>query len=428
MLKVLRAVGDEFEIEDLDEGGVGVVSAETLVLLLAKNEFEGCKHSRNGIEVWYDGVEPYEIPIEVWKPVSIRNKLLPDGNWWYWVSNLGAVRKAGYTDSRGVYHAPRIMKENIVRINYRQVGLYDGTGAVLMQKVHRLVAMEFVYNKDNLPVVNHKDEIGWHNWAGNLEWMTVRDNTLYGTAKRRAEEASRVRVRQYSPFGEFIAEYESITQAEAVTGISHGTISDCCLRLLPTRVQSGFVWRYALTDDFYGLSLVEIGNLLGYVRQYTLNGDFVAEYATTKDVINKVGITRMSLMGCLQRKSKTGRGYVWRWSNDDEFIYSEKVQQAIKEYRQSDKIVQIKLKAPVEKRVVRQYTLDGDFVAEFESAATAQRLLGYPERTGIYNCCYRLRHKSRGFTWRCPDDDEFADRPENAKAIAEWRARQNAKS
>lgn len=46
-------------------------------------------------------------------------------------------------------------------------------------KIHRLVAMTFIPNEKNLPVVNHKDENRLNNCVENLEWCTVKYNTTY---------------------------------------------------------------------------------------------------------------------------------------------------------------------------------------------------------------------------------------------------------
>ena len=51
--------------------------------------------------------------------------------------------------------------------------------------VHRLVAMTYIPNPDNLPQVNHKDETRDHNWVSNLEWCTAEYNSNYGTRNER---------------------------------------------------------------------------------------------------------------------------------------------------------------------------------------------------------------------------------------------------
>lgn len=55
--------------------------------------------------------------------------------------------------------------------------------------VHRLVALAYIPNPDNLPEVNHKDEHKDHNWADNLEWCDKDYNLNYGTRSQRVRKA-----------------------------------------------------------------------------------------------------------------------------------------------------------------------------------------------------------------------------------------------
>lgn len=58
--------------------------------------------------------------------------------------------------------------------------------------IHRLVAWEYVKNPNKYPVVNHIDGDKQHNHYSNLEWVTVRENTLraerMGLRKVRGED------------------------------------------------------------------------------------------------------------------------------------------------------------------------------------------------------------------------------------------------
>lgn len=53
-------------------------------------------------------------------------------------------------------------------------------------KVHRLVALCFLSNPHNLPIVNHKDENPANNHASNLEWCDQKYNVNYSLSKMKA--------------------------------------------------------------------------------------------------------------------------------------------------------------------------------------------------------------------------------------------------
>lgn len=49
--------------------------------------------------------------------------------------------------------------------------------------IHRLVALAYIPNPQNLDTVNHIDECKTHNYVNNLQWMTCRDNKTYSSGK-----------------------------------------------------------------------------------------------------------------------------------------------------------------------------------------------------------------------------------------------------
>lgn len=67
---------------------------------------------------------------------------------------------------------------------YLRVVLYIN-GKKTHKKIHRLVAEAFIPNPDNKPQVNHRDEDKKNNSVRNLEWVTAKENSNYGTRTQR---------------------------------------------------------------------------------------------------------------------------------------------------------------------------------------------------------------------------------------------------
>ena len=115
--------------------------------------------------------------------------------------------------------------------------------------IHRLVALAFIPNPDNLPEVNHKDECKTNNNVSNLEWCSKSYNINYGTRNERCGEKNLNRkdqskpVKQFTKDGVFLKEYPSMKEAARQTGFYKSAIVNCVKGR--TKSAYNYIWRYA---------------------------------------------------------------------------------------------------------------------------------------------------------------------------------------
>lgn len=112
----------------------------------------------------------------------------------YQVSDEGRVRSLTRVNNYGRKVRGQIMKQHKSKHGgYLTVGLCKNGKRTLFY-VHRLVAWAFIEPTDTTETVNHINEIKTDNRVENLEWMTLHDNTLYGTHMQRMAESMKGKV------------------------------------------------------------------------------------------------------------------------------------------------------------------------------------------------------------------------------------------
>lgn len=100
---------------------------------------------------------------EIWKDV-------PEYEGLYQVNQFGDVFS---------FHTNKKLKWSLSSDGYKRYIFYKN-GKKKCVLAHKLVALAFIPNPENLPLVNHKDENKLNNKAENLEWCTYSYNNTYG--------------------------------------------------------------------------------------------------------------------------------------------------------------------------------------------------------------------------------------------------------
>lgn len=170
---------------------------------------------------------------EIWRPIyGFKDN--------YLVSNYGNVKSLNYNRTG----KEKILKQFENTFGYMQVTLGKGKQPL----VAILVYETFVGPIPKGMQVNHIDENKHNNALWNLNLMTPKENSNWGTRSERMLETrnknkgrwAEKTVLQYTIDGKFVNEYKSVAEAQRKTGINN--ISSCCLGKLKSA--GGYIWKY----------------------------------------------------------------------------------------------------------------------------------------------------------------------------------------
>ena len=156
----------------------------------------------------------------------------------YQVSNNGEVKSVSRIDRCERMVKERILKPEVTKKGYLRVSLGSSSKGYKKYLIHRLVALAFIPNPNNLLQINHKDENKLNNNVNNLEWCNNSYNHNYGKRNERATEYNKKRIIQLDTQGNTIAIYKSIKDAALKNGINRSQLSRH-LNNKPTTIVNG---------------------------------------------------------------------------------------------------------------------------------------------------------------------------------------------
>ena len=167
---------------------------------------------------------------EIWKDIKGFEGL-------YQVSNFGRVKSFPRKGTQTTKE--RIIKFTKSNKNYLVANLKNNN---IQQSfsIHRLVAQAFIPNPDNLPQVNHIDGNKQNNNVNNLEWCTNKQNRCHASCNHLLYTRH---INQFDLEGNFIKEWNSITEASKFYNIKYNSLWSACNN--KKGVYNGFIWRYA---------------------------------------------------------------------------------------------------------------------------------------------------------------------------------------
>ena len=113
---------------------------------------------------------------EKWKPFNLNDR--------YHISSHGRIRSfVKHKDGIILSIGPNSLGYHKATLQTSQ-DEFNRAGSAKVISVHRLVAMHYIENPNNLPEVKHKDRNKSNNRADNLEWCTHQENVIHSFKTR----------------------------------------------------------------------------------------------------------------------------------------------------------------------------------------------------------------------------------------------------
>ena len=220
----------------------------------------------------------------------------------YEISDYGQVRNK---------KTKKILKLQTSKDNYKTVVLSINKKPKNM-RVHRLVAMTYIENPLNKPVVNHKDGNRQNNTVSNLEWVTSQENTIHAVNTGLMPRTKEKQVDQFDMDGNKIATYRSLNEAERQTGTPASKISDCCN--LKRNSSNLFQWRFH-SDEYTRLPKSDIPvTTRKRVARCDKDGNILQIYDSLGQAAKDVHGTQSAITHVLKgdKQTVTHKGYYWK--------------------------------------------------------------------------------------------------------------------
>lgn len=165
---------------------------------------------------------------EIWKPIEdFKNK--------YEISNLGRIR-----NKKNKILKPSDNGHGYLKINLRK------NNKTYNNYVHRLVALAFIPNLNNLPEINHINENTYDNNVNNLEWCSSKYNANYGNRNKKCQYKKQLlygkKVKQYDLEGKYITTMYMF-EAIKLKKVYYASLIRCCKGIYKTC--GGYIWKYS---------------------------------------------------------------------------------------------------------------------------------------------------------------------------------------
>lgn len=192
---------------------------------------------------------------------------------------------------------------------------------------------------------------------------------------------------QYSLEGKFIRYWDAITEAANEYNCSIQNIE----RAINDYRQSarGFLWERAEEESKIKERVAIFNEKTDprklAIKQYTLQGEYIQTFSCTGEAAKFLNTDRTAIHHAVKNRY-TSNGYVWLYETDDESLVSQIIERN-------------KTKHDCKKKPVKQYSLEGEYIATYPSAQDAANALGKEKKIPIQRTCQGHQTTAYGYKW-----------------------------
>jgi len=146
--------------------------------------------------------------------------------------------------------------------------------------------------------------------------------SIYRTGRSGELCSNSIAISQYSKNGVFIREWACARDAMRELGYNSNNINSVCRGERNT--SDGYVWRFN-GDDFNKYKVYEVGEKMKKpIIQYSLNGDYIKTWASSKDAAIELGLDNSLISLCCKRPNGKSQGFMWKLKNENDYFRGNK--------------------------------------------------------------------------------------------------------
>ena len=218
---------------------------------------------------------------EIWEII----KDFPD----YMISNKGKIKSM-----RPGSHYNKILK-GVLSQGYLRTKLRDANGTIKNVSIHRLVALTFIPNPNNLKEVDHINRNRADNRVENLRWVTRSENQRNKSCTKKIIRLSDLKI------------YNSLIEAAEDNGCSLSSVKNCCENKILSTNKIQFQY-YNENKSYKECDSINIEH--GYKKK-VINITTGIIYESISAAAKDTGISFSSISQCCNHKTKTAGKQHW---------------------------------------------------------------------------------------------------------------------